>query len=467
MVENKYLDLEGTEKIINKIKSNYLDTEDGAAILEALNLINQKLDAMAVDGIVKITHSELVELQNDNKLIPGQKYQITDYALVTKPSAYFRSNGTRFDLVLEAIDENRFKEQCYAKHNPNTSTLSKDVIDKLQIWYELQPDTRHYDFLDPEKHKGCITRLIDEYNNDAPYDHISLEYAMRDVQCDGQVINHGDFLGESLVSKIVEDPMAGPYTQNFLYPWIDYVEGETEKDIAWFGTFINNNNSSSTNNKISVPNYRMLHLDESSGEQVSHYLPYIVCDSSFNVFNGCRAMIINGPDSGKFNSCSEILIEGRIGLENYELESCGTCALGSRLLDSGSALRLFNANIKLTDTHEFFANCMADIEGSFANMVLIYSTNRLIPNPKIKAYWPVWGNYDPNNPFEPCFYFRNIDRSFTNILYYLLYNDGIDDFGNNIIKSYTVAIPEELLPPYDDTLDQANGGGSSGGILLG
>ena len=70
--------------------------------------------------------------------------------------------------------------------------------------------------------------------------------------------------------------------------------------------------------------------------------------------------------------------------------------------------------------------------------------------PEIKTTAALLGNFYPDiatdDPFRSSFDFYDFDQTNPLTLYQLLYNDGVDDSLNNIIKSYAVAIPEELKP---------------------
>lgn len=65
-----------------------------------------------------------------------------------------------------------FKEDIVFKSNPN-STYFHDAGAKLeawQIWYSLDNDVGRFAWADAENGKGVIYRMIDEWNNDLPYD---------------------------------------------------------------------------------------------------------------------------------------------------------------------------------------------------------------------------------------------------------------------------------------------------------
>lgn len=159
-----------------------------------------------VQNTIDTTYADLVALKNENKLTPGQTYRITDYeTLPVKiydrdgdpdeetgelPTFNYVKNetlGKRFDLILTATSVNTFSEKCNAGNHivyvsttitdpeteeettvdvPQDDFLNED-LSTWEIWYTL--DNRK-EYVECPDGKGIIYRMIDNNNNDLPFD---------------------------------------------------------------------------------------------------------------------------------------------------------------------------------------------------------------------------------------------------------------------------------------------------------
>lgn len=66
----------------------------------------------------------------------------------------------------------QFKEDIVFKVNPNTAYFhdAEAKLEAWKIWYSLDNDAERFAWADAENGKGVIYRMIDEWNNDLPYD---------------------------------------------------------------------------------------------------------------------------------------------------------------------------------------------------------------------------------------------------------------------------------------------------------
>lgn len=122
-----------------------------------------------------VTYAELVALRNSGALVPGMKYRITDY-VTTTTAAYTRSGGHRFDIVVSAIDNHTLSEEasaCYNEQDSYFKDANADLL-KWKLWYRLDNDL--YTWADPVNGKGVIYRMIDDRENDCPYDFKNIIY---------------------------------------------------------------------------------------------------------------------------------------------------------------------------------------------------------------------------------------------------------------------------------------------------
>ena len=130
-----------------------------------------------LDKLVEITYSELKSLRDDSKLIPGQQYRITDY-VTTTTQENTRSTGHQFDVIVTADDENTLNaaaRACLYKEDTYFSEAGAK-LEAWQIWYSLDNDAEKFAWADTENGKGVIYRMIDEWNNDCPYDFKNIQF---------------------------------------------------------------------------------------------------------------------------------------------------------------------------------------------------------------------------------------------------------------------------------------------------
>lgn len=143
---NKLIDTKGLKRAIENIKS----------------FINKNY-------ITEVTYGELVELRNNNNLIPGKQYRIIDY-ITTTVQENTRSAGHQFDIIVTALNDNTLSEMASAIKHKGDTYFTNANLSAWQIWYNIDNDVNKFAWADEENGKGVIYRMIDEWNNDCPYD---------------------------------------------------------------------------------------------------------------------------------------------------------------------------------------------------------------------------------------------------------------------------------------------------------
>lgn len=124
---------------------------------------------------LKITYADLVNLRDTSKLTSGIFYRITDYITTTTQEST-RSAGHPFDVIALALSESELSEQAWAiQHNGDTYFANND-LSAWKIWYCLDNDTTRFAWADETNGKGVIYRMIDEFNNDIPYDFKNIQF---------------------------------------------------------------------------------------------------------------------------------------------------------------------------------------------------------------------------------------------------------------------------------------------------
>ena len=126
-------------------------------------------------SVTEITWSGLVDLRTNNKLIPGQYYRITDYTCTTT-TAGTKSAGHVFDIIVRADSVNKLNEEAHAIQHIGDSYFVNNNLSAWRLWYCLDNDTNRFAWADKTNGKGVIYRMIDEFNNDVPYDFKNIQF---------------------------------------------------------------------------------------------------------------------------------------------------------------------------------------------------------------------------------------------------------------------------------------------------
>ena len=129
--------------------------------------------------MVETTYAELKNMRDNGTLTPGMWYRITDYVCTTTQSNTI-SAGNKFDVIVLATGKNSLSEQAKAiNHTPQegeTDYFANSNLSAWQIWYCLDNDTNRFIWADSTNGKGVIYRMIDEWNNDVPYDFKNIKF---------------------------------------------------------------------------------------------------------------------------------------------------------------------------------------------------------------------------------------------------------------------------------------------------
>ena len=130
-----------------------------------------------------ITYQSLLDLREDSLLVPGKFYRITDYITTTSSvlqgeSDKVRSAGHPFDVIVFALTNDTLAERAWACHHDGDTYFQNFHLEAWQIWYCLDNDTSRFGWAIPisEGGRGVIYRMIDENNNDCPYDFKNIQF---------------------------------------------------------------------------------------------------------------------------------------------------------------------------------------------------------------------------------------------------------------------------------------------------
>ncbi|MCI5628484.1 MAG: hypothetical protein MR346_02495 [Clostridium sp.] len=140
-----------------------------------INDTNEKLENITSTTIIEITWSDLKAKRDAGELTLGQLYRITDYQCTTI-ERNTRSAGHQFDIIVLALSKNTLSEQAYAALHSGDTYFANNNLSAWKLWYCLDNDTTRFAWADSTNGKGVIYRMIDEFNNDVPYDFKNIQF---------------------------------------------------------------------------------------------------------------------------------------------------------------------------------------------------------------------------------------------------------------------------------------------------
>jgi len=160
-------------------------------------------------GIQQVTYAELVALRNNGQLVPGQQYRMTDFlTTVNANRTDIQSAGHAYDLLLVAVSSDKLSAEVKALHHTGDTYFAKSKLEAWQLWYSLDNDTMMFDLANANG-KGVVFRMIDEWNNDHPFDFKNLQFRRYKLKATKRTvtIDGTDYLLKS--QKLENDAVVG------------------------------------------------------------------------------------------------------------------------------------------------------------------------------------------------------------------------------------------------------------------
>ena len=165
----------------SELQSKINTKQDTLTAGENIKIENNVISAIvggttaATELLVKIRWAELKALISNSQLVPGQQYMITDYTCTTTQAAT-KSARHVFDIIVTADSTNALNEEARAIQHEGDTYFADSNLSAWKIWYCIDNDTNRFGWADSVNGKGVIYRMIDEFNNDVPYDFKNIQF---------------------------------------------------------------------------------------------------------------------------------------------------------------------------------------------------------------------------------------------------------------------------------------------------
>ena len=275
-----------------KLPFNRFNNND-IAVPKVLNWkLNSLVDAFNDNGIYEsITWEELYSLCENDELIPGMTYRLTDYQCTVDNDSNARAiNEGLFDILIVADDVNNLNENVRFTYHDGDSYFGGCNLESWEGKYCIYNESTRFAWASKDNTgKGVIYWLKDEWGNECPYDFKHIQFkriAITDIEathftsgvlsnlqktfiysrngniCYGQVDQSGFYI-----------PYSTQYNKGFNYTFLDTI-------VRWYYTFTWVNNSgevkdaSIVGRKLSNDEYQYSGVYNNQILPVSEYMFY-------------------------------------------------------------------------------------------------------------------------------------------------------------------------------------------------
>lgn len=356
------------------------------------------------ETMVETTYAEVKSMRDNGTLTPGMWYRITDYKCTTNQSDTI-SAGNKFDVIVLATSANTLSEQARAiNHTPQegeTDYFANSNLSAWQIWYCLDNDTTRFAWANSTIGKGVIYRMIDEWNNDIPYDFKNIKFRHPNNRTDSRyyytfasdkVENNTDLSlsisGKCYLNKISAYITSDKYTLNqiifignncYSNSFGSNCYNNSFENDCYNNSFENNcfsnsfsrgcyNNSLGTNcyrNSLggncefnSFGNYCHDNSIENRGEYISfgNYCSNIDLDSAYGYYNNhfgdiCKYIVLKNLNTGSANT----------EVQNYNFAQGLQGTPSSFIIVNGDSKRAYETKVAKNSSGELKIYCEADL----------------------------------------------------------------------------------------------------------
>ena len=151
------------------IRADYLNQTNGA--------INELMSRPS-GSIIPITYEDLVSLRDDDSLMTGTWYRITDYeCTVNSDQEEARAVSHPFDIIVKADDSHTLNENAFAAIHEDDDYFANCNLNAWQLKYCIDNDRNRFEWANDEGDgKGVIYWMKDEWNNECPYDFKGIQF---------------------------------------------------------------------------------------------------------------------------------------------------------------------------------------------------------------------------------------------------------------------------------------------------
>jgi hypothetical protein len=132
-----------------------------------------------ISNATGILYADLLDLIDNNELIPSSSYRITNYTTTTV-QADTTSAGHDFDVIVTALSTNELSENAKCVKKAGDTYFENAKLEAWEIKYCIDNDTSRFAWADTVNGKGVIYYMKDEWNNECAYDFKNIQFKYTD-----------------------------------------------------------------------------------------------------------------------------------------------------------------------------------------------------------------------------------------------------------------------------------------------
>ena len=184
-------------------KPGTADDEDGKVKLSELKKY--------MNTTLEILWADLKTLRDGGNLVKGMQYRIIDYVTTTvQPET--QSAGHAFDVIVTADSENVLNESARAAIHTGDTYFSDSKLQAWKLKYCLDNDTDRFAWADSANGKGVIYQMIDEFENDLPYDFKNIQFKRYKITAKTTAANPDDLVNGYYGARSSQNPASASGT---------------------------------------------------------------------------------------------------------------------------------------------------------------------------------------------------------------------------------------------------------------
>lgn len=354
---------------------------------------NSKVESSS--ALHPVSYTELVALRDSKQLRPGHLYRITDFVTTVANDTEARSAGHPFDIIVLATGVGTLSEEARAIVNENNAEYFATAnLNAWKVWYCLDNDIARFQWADVTNGRGVIYRLIDEWQNDCPYDFKNIQFKRY----------------RALASGNLESVINGQY---YAYNGnMTGVEIEDVNDFVWAYTFtlIGDDGQWRDNSIIKDA------LDTAT--DWGYFKKFKIGHCEYNHIRNCYTAVTVDANCYRALMLNNIVLV--VGIDDVGLP--GEMQLNT--FGEGN----YNMTVKDNPEQNHFGNkCFNNIVGSFGNTFGDGCDSNTFGNGCDSNTFgnSCWGNTSGNDCYNNTFGNYCYNNTFGNYLRYLTVNDGV------------------------------------------
>lgn len=373
-------------------------TIQGTINITNVNVTNSLTEnGKKVSQFVETTYADLVTLRNNNQLVAGCKYRITDFVTTTAQANTLSANHA-FDIVVTALTSSQLSENAEALLHEGDTYFANSKLSAWELKYCLDNDTSRFAWADATNGKGIIYHMKDERGNCCSYDFKNIKFKTNKRIY--ATIDKGNVNNEYSTYFELDE------TQNVgnLYAWrADYQRYTTSLKLVF------------TDTKTPITSSTLYAAD---GTVITNVIIDSISTNSerilytFNGFNVDESMLERCHD----NVIAKYIVNNILSLNFTIIEAHQNYTCYANKIDINNNHNIFDYNMHNTTIG---ANC-------YANEIGISFYQNTIG---VNFYNNVIGNNSYDNIIQSNFYNNNIGYSMTHN------NFGNDIFNNKIAQN--------------------------------